>query len=80
VFEVQTACIPNTSLDIWRYISLLVYVMLFPADKVEEVFTLPRNTAAVTELLLLRQPVASVWEEQNLNSRRILAPYAITFL
>ena len=55
--EVQTACIPNTSLDSRRYISLLVYLMLFPAEKVQDVFTLPLSNAAVTEILLLRQPV-----------------------
>ena len=36
--------------------------MLFPAEKVQEVFTLPRGTTAVTEILLLRQPVPPVRE------------------
>jgi len=78
--EVQPACLQSKSLDSWRYISLLGYLMLFPAQKVQEVFTLPLSNATVTEILLLRQPVLPAWEEQNLNSRWILASYATTFL
>lgn len=78
--DVQTACIPNTNLDSCKYISLLRYLMLFPAEKIQEVFTFPQSSAAVIVILLLMQPVAPVWEEQNLNSRRILALYAIIFL